>query len=799
MSCLQKASPSFPAKDGKQPSPSELRQYLEIPAGDEALTAFQPFSAGDTTCGVENEFQALVEGKAENVDLACMIRESNFYKNILKRSQSGELPPEQAEKLERFLAENEDSVWENSWVRFPEKRLSAYAQHIFTMDLRADRRKSESPQRSDTHKFFLNRDGETWIRVPISYLLKLSMADIIGQSPRLHPILRVTASRMMEHFLSDNTSPEVLSFHPVMLGSGKGAADALTGETLKRYLLCQLLLDHANEAFGLAENGQKASIHFASHPPLRQKALNEIISDAFYRELFMNPCLSGWDQGEVKNRYMGLCHEVLSRSQLNAVKKLKECGIITRNLVVLPNTSNISLANNGTHISIGSRKMSRLMAAAAPSIGASDEKWMGDLVTKIMEYFLPLLVGTYSATPYRLEFEDFHPEQVLGFLPHELDFTHLRMLWRRWKKKAKNHAFGTSFTPFGPPWLDRNIRRLFGFKGDFVPDFRLLDYPAALLSTPSCPALDGSLGNQQRLLQDLGDSGAFDPRMSMYLPFRTRTFDKMGFSGFEGRLYSTFPAIGQDMGRAARLQTLITALGFQYLLSGRYGHAHIPDTPFVESERRQVLFAAAIGLPTVYLRSDTPSLFLRDLFPLISGTRMSRRYPGYLRVPVPALMTALCDKIERDGQALIEAHGAGDLMKDLRLRLAHPGATASGRLTALIREETGSARPENLPAAAFNRAAETCYRTRLREAHIREAIRFLAEDLLRLENWATFRDTASRDALASITGIHGLGDLVAALKKDSGITSISRSERLALIQLLILSIHNDKKHFEACP
>ncbi|TWI73974.1 hypothetical protein LZ24_01204 [Desulfobotulus alkaliphilus] len=699
MYCLKNPPGLFMEKPAGDLSPEALRQLLEIPPGDENLTAFQPFAAGDISCGVENEFQALVEGRAEDVDLACMIRESNFYKNILKRSLSGEVPEEYAQSMERFLSDNRDQIWENSWVRFPEKKLSAYALHLFHMDLRADKKKSDSPLRSDVHHFVFTHKQESWVRVPISYLLKLALADIIGRSPDMHPILKVTASRMMDHFLSDNTSPEVLSFHPVNLTSGKGAADALAGETLKRFLLCQLLLAHANEAFGLLETGQKAALYFASHPPLRQKALNDMISDGFYRELFMNPCLSGWDQGESKKGYMGLCHEVLSRSQLNAVKKLKECGIIARNLVVLPNTSNICLANNGTHISMGSRRLSRLMADPAVPLGQRDEKWMGDFITKITEHFLPLFVGTYSATPYRLEFEDFHPEQVLGFLPHELDFTHLRMLWRRWKKKAKNHIAGRSLTPFGPPWLDRNIRKAFRFKGDLVPDFRLLDYPVALLSTPSSPALDGRSGNQELLLKDLGDSGAFDPRMSMYLPYRIRHFDKMGFSGFEGRLYSTFPAIGHDMGKAA----------------------------------------------------------------------------------------------------LIEAHGAADLMEDLRMRLAHPGFSASARLQTLIQEDTGGKRPEKQPAEVFNRAAETCYRTRLKEAHIREAVRYFAEDLSRLENWALFRDAASRDALASITSKGSVSGIIASLNRRQDISLFTSKERLALIQLLILSTYNDKKHFEASP
>jgi hypothetical protein len=142
----------------------------------------------------------------------------------------------------------------------------------------------------------------------------------------------------------------------------------------------------------------------------------------------MNPCLSGWDRGEDKHRYMHLCHQVLSRSQLNAVIKLKDAGIITRNLVVLPSTSNVSLATNDTHVSLGSRILTRLSKDGSPAFTARHEKYLGDLVIKIVEHFLPLFVGTYSAAPYRLDFWDFHPEKALGFLPHELDFTHLRML-----------------------------------------------------------------------------------------------------------------------------------------------------------------------------------------------------------------------------------------------------------------------------------------------------------------------------------------------------------------------------------
>jgi hypothetical protein len=130
-------------------------------------------------------------------------------------------------------------------------------------------------------------------------------------------------------------------------------------------------------------------------------------------------------------------------------------------------------------------------------------------VIKIVEHFLPLFVGTYSAAPYRMDFWDFHPEQALGFLPHELDAVHLRMLWRRWKKKAGLRLFGRPITPLGPVWLDKAISAVLRLRGDFVADYRLIDYLVALLSTAASPALDGQVGNEQRVKRDLAQLGIF--------------------------------------------------------------------------------------------------------------------------------------------------------------------------------------------------------------------------------------------------------------------------------------------------
>jgi hypothetical protein len=185
----------------------------------------------------------------------------------------------------------------------------------------------------------------------------------------------------------------------------------------KRFLLTSLLILYANERFCLKQTGQQAVVYYSPHPPLRQKILNNCVSDAFYRELFMNPCLSGWRRGEEKQEYMHLCHQVLSRSQLNAVAKLREAGIITHNLVVLPNTSNISLSNNGTHVSLGSRRLGALLKDSSNGFTAIQEKVFGDLAVKIVEHFLPLFVGTYTAAPYRLDFADFIRKRFWPFFP----------------------------------------------------------------------------------------------------------------------------------------------------------------------------------------------------------------------------------------------------------------------------------------------------------------------------------------------------------------------------------------------
>lgn len=754
-----------------------------------------PFTGLDATAGVENELQAVVEGPREAVDLPLTIEGSTYYANLNKRLGRGELPRRALEALDEYLGQNPGQVWENSWVRLPLSRLAPGARATLERDLLADKSRPEAGRRGDCGDFFRIEGWEQLLRVPVSYLLKLSLAQAVGSQPGLPALLAETGRRLQHHFSSDNTSPETFSFHVASAGAEGGLGPAVGRETAKRFLLTHLLAHYAWMELGLRESRQKPLVYFAPQPPVRQKQLNAAIPDSFYRELFMSPCLSGWDRGEEKHRYMHLCHQVLSRSHLNTLIKLKEAGIIQNNLVVLPQTSNISLANNGTHVSLGSRLLSKAMADPASGFAAPQEKAVGDLAIKFVEHFLPLFVGTYSAAPYRLDFEDFHPERVLGFLPHELDYTHLRMLWRRWKKKARLKApLGLRLTPFGPPPLDRGLALVLGLKGDLVPDFRLLDYMAAVLSTEQSPALDGRLGNLERLKNDLAQAGVFDERMAPYLLYRQREYAKMGFSGFEGRHYSLFPSLERDLAPAVDLQALITALAFRLIAAGRLTHDHIPDDPQVESERRQIFFGAAVGVPTFYVHRQSGSRLLHSLVAGCRRVRISRRYPNYLRVYNLEYRLALVEFLRREAADLCRQMGGPELFDDLEARLSQPGGHAAhGQLCGDILRGLGRSSALKVPAAEFNQAAEAHYREELRRRHLREGLDALARDLSRTEFRRAALHPGFGEALSFALGGRDAASALSRLGPGVMDSSLPATETLTLINLLLISFSHDER------
>jgi hypothetical protein len=691
-----------------------------------------PFTAQDATAGSEDELQAVVVGSPERCDLPLSLQESRFFSNIARRSASGEAPRRTLLELEAFLHDTR-GVWENSWARFPESRLSKHALQVFHADLQVARN-GATDQRSDALRFRITEGGEPWLRIPISYALKLSLADLAGTQPHLPVPMAEEASRLMRHFLNDNTSPETTSFHIVAAESGRSLGEQVARDAARRFLFTSLLISWANQRFGLLETGQRALVYHAPVPSVHQEELSSCLSDSFYRELFMSPCLSGWSDGEAKYQYMHLCHQVLSRSQLNAVAKLREAGIIANDLIVLPSLSNVSLANNGIHISIGSRSLDRKMRDC-DSFLAEDEKRLGDLAIKIYEHFLALFVGTYTAAPYRIGFNQFHPERLLSFLPHELDFTHLRLLWREWKEKAQLSLCGHPLTPYGPRWLDSMVGNLFQLRGDCVPDARLLTYPVAWLATDHSSALDGTPGNIQQLSSELDELGIADRRMSFYMPLRLREHGRDGYSGFEARYYSLFPSYDRDMAPAASLQQFLLALSYRLAMQGDVTHDQIPDDPTSESERRQPFFFSAAGVPAFYVRRDSRNQFLGEILRHCKKTRTSRRHPGYFRISIQDYRRALLTYVNQTARDLSDAMNMEPTLADLANRCDDEQQEASCRLLAgIVGEPNRDAM--RIEAREFNRMAEDFYREGLRRQHLHEALAHLRQDVTDFERGA---------------------------------------------------------------
>jgi hypothetical protein len=336
------------------------------------------------------------------------------------------------------------------------------------------------------------------------------------------------------------------------------------------------------------------------------------------------------------------------------------------------------------------------------------------------------------------------------------------------------------------------VSSVFRLKGDFVPDYRLLDYLVCLLSTEHSPGLNGQVGNSDRLRRDLSDMGVFDEQMSVYLLYKQREFAKMGFSGFEGRYYSIFENFENDMGRAADLQTLITSLAYKYMALGT-SHTHIPDTPSVESERRQIFFGAAIDIPTFFVRKNSNNAFLEKILKKTEGIRPSHRYPGYLRVQIIEYRRALLRVIREDAADLIELMDLHDTLSDLELRLNEPAShSASCRLTSGILAEVNASTPLNVMAREFNLGAEQFYRTTLRQRQIEEALGFLADECSMLDREHSSLNEEMRKALLVILMGQKAFRFVEIAKDDVMHDRADIPTLKCLMNLILLKVYHDE-------
>jgi hypothetical protein len=282
--------------------------------------------------------------------------------------------------------------------------------------------------------------------------------------------------------------------------------------------------------------------------------------------------------------------------------------------------------------------------------------------------------------------------------------------------------------------------------------------------------------------------------MSLYLFNKLREFAVMGFSGFEGRSYSLFFSLEEDMAGAADLQNLLNALAFKYIAEESVTHAHIPDDPFIESERRQIIFGQAVGIPTFFIRQDTENLFMRRIVEKTQKVRPSRRYSGYLRVYHREYCRALVRIIKEDAADLIEVLQMSETIADLEKRLEDPEHhSAQGKLTRAILEKSKASSPMKMQAADFNRTAENYYRTDLRKSHAMEGVGFLEEDLGRIASTACIERQSVRNILRSINKDRPVSECFRQVLSDE---NASPELLQKLISILLLAIGFDRREAE---
>jgi hypothetical protein len=266
----------------------------------------------------------------------------------------------------------------------------------------------------------------------------------------------------------------------------------------------------------------------------------------------------------------------------------------------------------------------------------------------------------------------------------------------------------------------------------------------------------------------------------------------MGFSGFEGRHYSQFDSLEHDLAGAADLQMLINALAFKYLAEGSLNRNVIPDSPSLESERRQIFFASAIGVPTFFVRKDTENRFLARIISKTREVRGSSRYPGYLRVKVSQYRLALLEVLQEDAGQLIEMMGLSETIADLRRRLCEPERfSAEGKLTRGILEEVNAKSPMKAKADDFNRGAERYYRGALRRSHMEEGVRFLRQDFRELDSCAAAGDAQLRSALYELGVPAGARAFLDTVSADLLADRLEGEGLRRLMNLTLLSIVHD--------
>lgn len=252
------------------------------------------------------------------------------------------------------------------------------------------------------------------------------------------------------------------------------------------------------------------------------------------------------------------------------------------------------------------------------------------------------------------------------------------------------------------------------------------------------------------------------------------------------------------MGRAADLQTLVNALAFKYIAEGDVTHFHIPDDPTIESERRQIFFGAAIGIPTFYILKNTSNLFLKKIVTQTNMIHHSRRFPGYLQICHVEYCRALAKILQKDAVDLIEMLNLKETMEDLQQRLENPGRySVTGKLTREILNELNAHSPIDIMANEFNLAAERYYRDSLRKHHVAESFRILKEDFdKRCATSSCDEANDHQEAIQDILQNRNMQKFLTAVRNDVMNEVASEDDLRRLIHLMLINIDYDMRQTE---
>ena len=140
---------------------------------------------------------------------------------------------------------------------------------FYSMIFSADKDNPAKGQRTDIGYFLYQQNGDDFIRIPVSYLLKLSLAEIMGSSNLSNPLIGKAGLKVMDNFLNDNTSPETSSFYVIFTPSANNIGKNVAKEMAIRYLLGQILIMYANKKFALTGK-RSGSIDVFLAAPARQ-------------------------------------------------------------------------------------------------------------------------------------------------------------------------------------------------------------------------------------------------------------------------------------------------------------------------------------------------------------------------------------------------------------------------------------------------------------------------------------------------------------------------------------------------